>query len=100
MKNGSASVGKNLFRRAAPSLARQTGARYQPPLTPVESSSNGGWYQGDEIAGQSKAAAFPLRAEVLYCGGSAVRVIWIGSRSELRNPDTNVAIILATARTE
>jgi hypothetical protein len=61
---------------------------------------NGGWYQGDEIAGQSKAAAFPLRAEVLYCGGSAVRVIWIGSRSELRNPDTNVAIILATARTE
>jgi hypothetical protein len=36
MKNGSASVGKSLIRRAA---ARQPGARYQPPLTPVESSS-------------------------------------------------------------
>jgi hypothetical protein len=32
--------GKSLFRRAlARVLARQPGARYQPPLTPVESSS-------------------------------------------------------------
>jgi hypothetical protein len=60
----SASVGKRLFRRAAPSLAcslaRQPGARFQPPLTPV----NGWYYNASTIASGVRAIAWTTSARL------------------------------------
>jgi NAD(P)-dependent dehydrogenase (short-subunit alcohol dehydrogenase family) len=69
MKNGSASVGKSLLRRAAPSLTRQPRRAIPAAANAGRVVVNGGWYYDTEMTSQKKRKSV-MRQVMIVTGGS------------------------------